>query len=312
MMKYSLDKYVELMFKYKTTLNMVAPPILLSLVKNRHLFKDKDTSFLRAFNSGAASLDSELQKAAEQLFPSAVVVQGYGMTEMSPVISVPILDKNFKRTYGSVGSVIPDTEIRIVKVDDDQQTGADKSRGEDAGEGEEGEIWTRGPQLMKGYLNPEDNASTMQDGWYRTGDIGLIAEASSEIVITDRLKELIKYKGFQVSPAQLEGVILQHPWVHDCIVIGVNDPREASFEVPRALVVLKPDLPTKSAVRASDEIYRFVMSRSPPQKRLHGGVRIVESIPRNPAGKLLRRVARQQEAEFVKKENEEIYNDMKE
>nr|AGU68029.1 4-coumarate--CoA ligase [Strigomonas galati] len=303
MTKYTLESFMNVNRKYKATVNRVAPPILLSIVKNFDRFKSYDLSSLRFITSGAALLDGALQTKCEELFPGCVVGQGYGMTEMSPVVTSPTDSKKMIRTPGSNGRLLSDTEMRIIKVEDSQQSGADKSAGIDVGIGEEGEIWTRGPQLMKGYLNPEDTAKCMQDGWYRTGDIGRVDPKTQELFITDRLKELIKYKGFQVSPASLEGVLLTHPWIQDCIVIGVPDPKEASFEVPRALVQLRPDLPPKKAVEAADVIYRFIMAKEPPHRRLHGGVRIVEQIPKNATGKLMRRVARQQELEYLKNQS---------
>ncbi|CAJ1004994.1 putative AMP-binding enzyme/AMP-binding enzyme C-terminal domain containing protein [Leishmania naiffi] len=237
------------------------------------------------------------------MLPNVSVTQAYGMTEMAPAVTVPNGLKH--KVPGSCGTLVGDTELRIVKVDDTQQSGTDKSAGIDADPGEEGEVWVRGPQIMKGYLRDEDTALCMQDGWYRTGDIGRFDVKSGELVITDRLKELIKYKGFQVSPASLEALLLTHPWVKDCMVIGVPDPRDVSFENPRALVSLQPSVPPKDAVRASDELYHFVMSRMPPHKRLHGGVRIVNEVPRNLAGKLLRRQARKDEAELIKSKMEE-------
>ncbi|CAD2217573.1 AMP-binding enzyme/AMP-binding enzyme C-terminal domain containing protein, putative [Angomonas deanei] len=139
--------------------------------------------------------------------------------------------------------------------------------------------------MMKGYLDKEQTDIAIQDGWYRTGDMGYIGKRK-EFRVSGRLKELIKHKGFQVSPPEVEAELIKHPWVQDCIVIGANDPRDVSFENPRALVVLKPDLPTKDAVRASDEIHRYMMRKMPPHKRLHGGVRIVESIMKNASRKV--------------------------
>lgn len=298
MYKYSVDEYVKAMEKYRTTLNMVAPPILVSLIKNEALVKKHDLSALKQFMSGAAPLGAEAVEMVNKLMPSVECGQGYGMTEMSPVVTSPMAGMH--KTPGCSGSIVADTEVRIVQIDDSQQSGADKSAGIDVTPGEEGEIWVRGPQMMKGYLKEEDTAMCMQDGWFRTGDIGKILPDTEELMITDRLKELIKYKGFQVSPAGLEAVLLSHPWVKDCVVFGVPDPRDVSFENPRALVVLQPHLATKDAVRASDELYRFVMSRMPPHKRLHGGVRVVEEIPRNAAGKLMRRQVRQDEVALLK------------
>ncbi|CAD2217581.1 AMP-binding enzyme/AMP-binding enzyme C-terminal domain containing protein, putative [Angomonas deanei] len=197
-------------------------------------------------------------------------------------------------------------EMRIVKVDDSQQSGADKSTGVDAEEGGQGEIWYRGPNIMKGYLKQEDTDKCMQDGWFRTGDIGRVDPKTSNLYITDRLKELIKYKGFQVSPTQLEQVLLDHPWVEDCVVVGVHDPRDENFEVPRASVVLKPNVAPADLLNANDNIQNYVMARVAPYQRLHGGLRIVKDIPKNASGKLLRRVARADEEEYLKESMKRI------
>ncbi|SYZ64907.1 4-coumarate:coa_ligase-like_protein (plasmid) [Leishmania braziliensis MHOM/BR/75/M2904] len=303
MYKYTVEDYLKASEKYRATINLVAPPILISLLKNEGLVKQHDMSSLKHFCCGAAPLGPETMEAVEKMLPNVSVSQAYGMTEMAPAVTVPNGLKH--KVPGSCGTLVGDTELRIVKVDDTQQSGTDKSAGIDADPGAEGEVWVRGPQIMKGYLHDEDTALCMQDGWYRTGDIGRFDVESGELVITDRLKELIKYKGFQVSPASLEALLLTHPWVKDCMVIGVPDPRDVSFENPRALVSLQPSVPPKDAVRASDELYHFVMSRMPPHKRLHGGVRIVNEVPRNLAGKLLRRQARKDEAELIKSKMEE-------
>lgn len=301
MMKYTVEAFVDAVEKYRVTMVPVAPPILVSLIKNHDTLAKRDLSSLQMIRSGSAPLSPELERVCEQLFPGASVAQGYGMTEMSPVVAaVPRGEVGGDRIYGSAGKLVADTELRIVKVEDHQQSGADKSSGIDCAPGEYGEIWFRGPQMMKGYLNEEDTAATMQDGWYRTGDIGYYEEKTGQLVVTDRLKELIKYKGFQVSPASIEALILQHPWVQDCLVVGVPDQRDVSFENPRALIVLKSELSAKEALAASDVIYRYVMARNPPHKRLHGGVRVVDVIPRNEAGKVLRRQVRQEEIAYVK------------
>nr|AGU68028.1 4-coumarate--CoA ligase [Strigomonas galati] len=299
MNKYTLDSFTACVEKYGVTMNFVAPPIVISLLKNAETYKHRNMSSLDALICAAAPLGVDVQKAMKKVLPECQVVQAYGMTEMSPLTNSTVRG-SVGKPLGSVGPLCSDVEMRIVKVDDSQQSGADKSAGVDAAEGEEGEIWYRGPNQMKGYLNPEDTAKCMQDGWYRTGDIGRVDPATEELFITDRLKELIKYKGFQVSPASLENVLLDHPWVQDCIVVGVSDPRDVSFEVPRALVVLKSNLPTDDVINAVDSILHFTMKRCPPHMRLHGGLRIVKQIPKNASGKLLRRMARQQEVAYLK------------
>jgi acyl-CoA synthetase (AMP-forming)/AMP-acid ligase II len=177
---------------------------------------------------------------------------------------------------GSVGPLIPNTEARVVAVE----------TGEDAAPGEDGEIWVRGPQVMKGYLNNEAaTAATVVDGWLRTGDIGH-ADEDAYFYITDRLKELIKYKGFQVAPAELEALLVSHPVVSDAAVIGVPD--EEAGEVPKAFVVLTDDIEPA-------EILAWVAEQVSPQKRIRL-IEVVEEIPKSASGKILRRVLKEKEA----------------
>ena len=172
---------------------------------------------------------------------------------------------------GSIGPPVPNTECRIV----------DLVTGEDAPPGEPGELCIRGPQVMKGYLdNPEATAATIdRDGWVHTGDIAREAEHGS-VRIVDRVKELIKYKGYQIAPAELEGLLLTHPAIADAAVIGVPD--EAAGEVPKAFVVASRPL-------TPPEVSAFVAERVAPYKKLRA-VEIVDEIPKTPSGKVLRRV----------------------
>nr|AGU68017.1 4-coumarate--CoA ligase [Strigomonas culicis] len=307
MVKYALDAYLENCQKYRATVNLVAPPIVISLIKHRQKVKQYNLSSLRAIRSGAAPLSASMEKQLEELFPSCTAGQGYGMTEMSPVVTaVPTGVTREQRTYGSAGKLVADTEMRIVRVDDTQQSGEDRSAGVDAEEGAEGEIWFRGPQLMKGYLKEEDTAKCMQDGWYRTGDIGKFDLETGDLVITDRLKELIKYKGFQVSPAALENALLDHPWVHECVVMGLPDPRNVSFEYPRALVVLAPTLSPEERLSAPQALHNFMRNRLPPHKQLHGGIRIVDAILKSEAGKILRRQVKKEEIAWLARHADEV------
>jgi acyl-CoA synthetase (AMP-forming)/AMP-acid ligase II len=191
------------------------------------------------------------------------------MTELSPVSHKSRLARVEETPPGSVGALIPNTEARLV----------DPETGEDA---EEGEIWVRGPQVMRGYLNnPEATAETLtDDGWLRTGDIGRVDE-NGFFFIVDRLKELIKYKGYQVPPAELEAVLVSHPKVKDAGVIGVR--REDGEEVPKAFVV--------SDGLDADEVMDYVSERVAPYKRIRE-VEFVDEIPKSASGKILRRVLR--------------------
>jgi acyl-CoA synthetase (AMP-forming)/AMP-acid ligase II len=203
----------------------------------------------------------------------AGVHQGYGLTEASPVTHATSALPG-KNRPGTVGQLVPNTECRIVDV----VTGAD------VGVGGEGELWIRGPQVMRGYLrNPAATEATLTaDGWLRTGDIGRV-DADGYFTIVDRLKELIKYKGYQVPPAELEALLLTHPAVADSAVIGVPD-AEAG-ESPKAYVVLKGDV-------TADALMAFVAERVAPYKRIRS-VEFIDAIPKSASGKILRRVLKE-------------------
>jgi 4-coumarate--CoA ligase len=207
----------------------------------------------------------------------AEVVQGYGLTETSPVTHATP-PGGF--TPGSIGVTISNTEVRVV----DPETGRDLGRDED------GEIWIRGPQVMKGYLNnPQATRDCIDDeGWFHTGDIGHV-DGEDHFYIVDRLKELIKYKGFQVPPAELEALLLTHHAVADAAVIGVPD-LEAG-ELPKAFVVLKP-----GQEASPEHLKEFVADHVAHYKQLRF-VDIVEEIPKSASGKILRRLLRDIERE---------------
>jgi acyl-CoA synthetase (AMP-forming)/AMP-acid ligase II len=264
MPRFDLEEWLGLVEDNKATLAYVVPPIALGLAKHPAV-EGRDLSSLKMIMSGAAPLGDELaKKVAKRVGVSTI--QGYGMTELSPVshVAPPGSEKG-----GSIGPAIPGTECRIV----------DPESGEDA---DRGELWVRGPQVMKGYLNNDEaTAETIDDdGWLHTGDV---AEMDDEgyYSIVDRLKELIKYKGFQVPPAELEAILLEHPEINDCAVIGVPD--DEAGELPKGFVVI----PEGSEVE-DDEIMAFVAERVSPQKKLRILERIDE-IPKSASGKILRR-----------------------
>jgi len=246
------------------------PPIVLALAK--HTVVDKyDLSALERVLSGAAPIDEATVRAAAARL-SCDVLQGYGLTETSPVISAPTPDPAQGRP-GSTGLILPDTEIRIRDLDTDEALGPDQ----------DGEIMIRGPQVMPGYLDdPEANAFTLEpDGWLHTGDIGH-ADADGYLYVVDRLKELIKYRGFQVPPAELEALLVQHPAVMDAAVIPSPDPNAG--EVPKAFVVRSP-----GAEITEGELMSYVSDRVPSYKKVRR-VEFIEEIPRSLSGKILRRV----------------------
>jgi acyl-CoA synthetase (AMP-forming)/AMP-acid ligase II len=275
MPRFELEPFLEVLQKYGVTIAYVVPPIALALAK--HPVVDKyDLSKLRMVFSGAAPLGEAVTHACRERLKCRVM-QGYGMTETSPVThtSAQVLDR---ANPGTVGPPVPNTECKIV----DLVTGAE------LGPGELGEVCMRGPQNMKGYLNrPEATAAMIDpDGWLHSGDIGF-ADADGTLHVVDRVKELIKYKGLQVAPAEIEAVLLSHPAVADAAV--VPSPDEEAGEVPKAFLVLK-------AEASAEDIQKWVAERVAPHKRLRR-VEIIGQIPKSLSGKILRRVLVQQERE---------------
>ena len=268
MARFDLEQFLTLAQDHKIKRAFVAPPIVLALAKHP-MVADYDLSALECVFSGAAPLGAELADEASQRL-GCEVVQGYGMTELSPVShSTPT--GMFKP--GSIGVLIPSTECRIV----------DPETGNDLGIGEDGEIWIRGPQVMPGYLNNETaTAATIDaDGWLHTGDIGH-ADEDGHFHIVDRLKELIKFKGFQVPPAELEALLVTHPAVADAAVIGVPD--DEAGELPKAFVALK-----QGQEASEDEIKQFVAEKVATYKQIRL-LEFVEEIPKSASGKILRRL----------------------
>jgi acyl-CoA synthetase (AMP-forming)/AMP-acid ligase II len=273
MPRFELEQFLEILQRYGVTLAHLVPPIVLSLMKNP-LVSEYDLSKLKTLFSGAAPLGETVSRDCAERF-GCLIKQGYGMTETSPVThSTPYEADKIK--YGSVGTCIPNTMCQIVDTD----TGAA------LGPHQKGEIWVRGPQVMKGYLNrPEATANTVDsEGWLHTGDIGY-ADEDGHFYIVDRLKELIKYKGFQVAPAELEAILLSHPAIADAAVIP--SPDEEAGEVPKAFIVLKGET-------TMEDLLDFVADRVAPHKKIRK-IEVIEKIPKTASGKILRRVLKERE-----------------
>jgi acyl-CoA synthetase (AMP-forming)/AMP-acid ligase II len=265
--RYDLGQFLRTLERYGVTVAPLVPPLVLELSRAPEV-DQHDLSKLRLIHCGAAPLAAEVAQACSERLGCPIRF-GYGLTEVSPLShsSLPsIPDKQ-----GSVGYCLPNTECKIV----DYLTGAE------LGPNQAGEIWIRGPQVMRGYLGNNHATAEMirEDGWLRTGDIGY-AEEDGRLFVVDRLKELIKYKGRQVAPAELEAILLSHPAIADAGVIP--SPDEEAGEVPKAFVVLK-------SAATVEEIMEFVSARVAPHKRLRL-VEFVSEIPKSPAGKILRRV----------------------
>ncbi len=268
MPRFELEPFLGLLARHRVTRAYVVPPVVLALAKHPSV-AGHDLSALEVVFSGAAPRGEDLAQACAERV-GAPVAQGYGMTECSPVSHITP-DEEAGRRMGSVGLLAAGTECRLV----------DPATEEDVAAGGRGEIWIRGPQVMRGYLrNPDATAATLVDGWLRTGDIGTV-DADGWFTIVDRLKELIKYKGFQVAPAELEALLVTHPGIADAAVIGVAD-NEAG-QVPKAFVVPRDGALTATAVEA------WVGERVAPHKRVRV-VELVEEIPKSPSGKILRRL----------------------
>lgn len=264
--RFDLEAVLRLLQDWPIALAHIVPPVAVALAKSPVVDRYK-LSHLKWLFSGAAPLGCELTEAVETRL-SVRVRQGYGMTEASPATHYT---PPGRERAGKVGFLLPLTEARIV----------DPVGGADVKVGEPGEVWVRGPQVMKGYLNnPDATAHTVdKDGWLRTGDIGSVDD-EGYLEVVDRLKELIKVKGFQVAPAELEALLLTHPNIADAAVIPVID--ADCGEVPKAIVVCRGPL-------TAEEVMAFVEPHVAHYKRIRH-VAFADSIPKSPSGKILRRV----------------------
>ncbi|WP_122619665.1 4-coumarate--CoA ligase family protein [Streptomyces sp. Tu 4128] len=274
--RFDLEQFLAAIQNHRITGLYVAPPIVLALAKHP-LVAEYDLSSLKYIVSAAAPLDAQLAAACSRRLGLPPVGQAYGMTELSPGTHVVPLDAMADAPPGSVGKLIAGTEMRIVSLTDP---------GKDLPPGESGEILIRGPQIMKGYLGRPDATAAMidEEGWLHTGDVGH-ADSDGWLFVVDRVKELIKYKGFQVAPAELEALLLTHPGVADTAVVGAYN--DDGNEIPHAYVVRQPTAPGLS----EGEIMMYVAERVAPYKRVRR-VTFIDAVPRAASGKILRRELR--------------------
>ncbi|MBS1816811.1 MAG: AMP-binding protein [Acidobacteria bacterium] len=271
--RFDLGRYLEHVKRYRATLLHVVPPVVVALGKSPSV-DGVDYAFVRKLFSGAAPLAADtIERCVTRM--RCVLQQGYGLTEASPASHV--VPESGDCPPGSIGDLLPNTEARIV----DPVTHRDCETGMD------GELWMRGPQVMRGYLNrPRDTADVLdEEGWLHTGDIAHV-DAAGHFFVVDRLKELIKYKGLQVAPAELEAVLLTHPAVADAAVVPLPD--VDAGEIPRAFVVLR-------AAATADELMAYVAARVAPYKKIRR-IDVIDAIPKSASGKILRRLLRGAEA----------------
>jgi acyl-CoA synthetase (AMP-forming)/AMP-acid ligase II len=273
MPRFDLEQALQLTQEHRVTRFYAVPPVILALAKHPLVDQYDFSSVVQVF-SGAAPLGAELAADASARI-GCEVVQGYGMTELSPVSHCTV-QGDFRP--GTSGVTIGSTEIRLV----------DTETGEDQDVGGEGELLVRGPQVMKGYLNNEEatRATIDEDGWLHTGDVAVLDE-HDHVSIVDRVKELIKYKGFQVPPAELEALLVAHPAIADVAVIGIPD--EEAGELPKAFVVVQP-----GAELTETDVEDYVAEHVASYKRIKM-VEFVDEIPKSPSGKILRRMLRDQQ-----------------
>ncbi|MCC5478639.1 4-coumarate--CoA ligase family protein [Streptomyces barringtoniae] len=275
--RFDLETFLAAIETHRITGLYVAPPIVLALAKHPAVAR-YDLSSLKYVISAAAPLDATLARACSQRLGLPPIGQAYGMTELSPGTHVVPLDRLHDAPAGTVGRLIAGTEMRIVSLDDPDK---------DLGTGESGEILIRGPQVMKGYLGRPDATAALidADGWLHTGDVGHVDE-DGWLFVVDRVKELIKYKGFQVAPAELEALLLTHLGIADAAVIGSYN--DDGNEVPHAFVVRRGD----AEELTENEIMLYVAERVAPYKRIRQ-VTFIHTVPRAASGKILRRELRE-------------------
>ncbi|PIL29048.1 transporter [Ganoderma sinense ZZ0214-1] len=282
--RYSLERMLQSIQQYKVTHLWLVPPQAIMICKSS-IVKNYDLSSVQMVACGAAPVSAELTDQLTKVLPNALVGQGYGMTETSTMITMCQLDKR-TGTPGCAGFLIPGVEARVFKAD-----------GTLAQFGEPGELYLKSPSLSLGYYNnPKATAETFQDGWLRTGD-EVKLNKNREVFVVDRIKEFIKVRAFQVAPSELEGHLLDHPDVADVCVVGIPD--DYSGELPFAFIVLNHSArvrvegtPQEKAT-VGDSVMKHVSDHKAHFKWL-GGVEFVDAIPKNPSGKLLRRVLREE------------------
>jgi 4-coumarate--CoA ligase len=291
MSRFDLEKWCTLVQRHRITYAYIVPPIVQLLSKSPIVSKF-DLSSIRMTNSGAAPLSRELVEVVYKR-TGVRVKQGYGLSETSPRCFHQRWD-DWLSGAGSVGWLLPNMEAKLCVSLPEEVTSGEP---QELNPGEMGELYLRGPNVFAGYHNrPEVTAECLSGGWFRTGDVGYI-DTGGNLFITDRLKELIKYKGFQVAPADLEGTLLGHPDVADCAVVGVFS-SVLGTEVPRAYVVPRPE-----ASITAGEVSKWLDQRVSSHKKLRGGVKFVEGIPKSASGKILRRGLKEQaRAEFALKD----------
>jgi 4-coumarate--CoA ligase len=276
---FTLEVFLRAVQEHKITFIYVAPPVIVRLARDEMVGK-YDLSSVKMITSGAAPLTKELVDTVYKRL-KIKINQAYGLSETSPMTHTQPWDEWYS-SVGSVGKMFPNMTAKYMSAE-----------GKELGAGEIGELWLAGPNVFKGYWKNESatKESITEDGFFRTGDVGFQDEKHN-FYITDRVKELIKYKGFQVAPAELEGKLMENEMVDDTAVIGVQD-EEMHTEVPRAYVVLSKKRGGRADEKEAKEIVDWMAQKVANHKRLRGGIVFVDEIPKSASGKILRRVLKE-------------------
>ncbi|KAM0816669.1 hypothetical protein AB5N19_02471 [Seiridium cardinale] len=292
--RFELQRLLETIQRFKINFLYLVPPIIIQLLRNPELCAKYDLSSARFIYTGAAPLGAETHQDVLKAFPNLNIGQGYGMTETS---TVTISTSEHDVVIGTSGSLVPGTQAKILDEEGKEVTEY----------GKRGELYVQSPSVTLGYLNNERataEAFVHDDNgrWLRTGDVAVVTtneQGVEHLSIVDRIKELIKTKGHQVAPAELEAHLLSHPAVNDCTVIPVPD--EDAGEVPKAFVVKAAAYKDKSDEETAREISKHVQDHKSRYKWLKGGVEFIDVIPKSPSGKILRRLLKDKEKEARRK-----------
>ncbi|KAG2536892.1 4-coumarate--CoA ligase-like 1 [Panicum virgatum] len=275
MARFDVDAVLAAVERHRVTYLFCASPVMIALAKHGSGGR-YDLSSLRCIGSGGAPLGKDVMEAVAEKFPNAEIIQGYGMTETCGIISLEYPQKGRARQFGSTGALVTGVEAKIIDVKTTKHLPPNQL----------GEICIRGPNIMQGHFNNvQATEFTIKQGWLHTGDLGYFDERC-QLYVVDRLKELIKYKGFQIAPAELEGLLLSHAEILDAVVIPLLLPKypdPEAGEVPIAYVVRSP----KSSLSEVD-VQKFIEKQVAYYKRLRK-VTVVDSVPKSVSGKILRR-----------------------